>query len=224
MGVFFFIINLPLIIWVKRKKNKSQLKYTLVGLLFITGMTLLLHPHPPLSEHPLVASMVGGIILGGGIGLIIRFGGYADGIQLIAILLKRRIRLSLSELVMIINLTILLIGGFILGWEQALYSGIAYFIAYKMLHFALMGHHRLVMVWIKGKDHEDLKEKMTAACNGNITFMKNKTVRNNSQDMFAIVSSEHKDHIQTLLKTIDPTASIEITPFIQADADEYLYK
>lgn len=72
--------------------------------------TTLLHPVPAFTIDPLLAAVFGGIILGVGVGMVIRYGGSLDGTEIVAILLNKKSPFSVGEIVMFFNLFILASG------------------------------------------------------------------------------------------------------------------
>ena len=58
-------------------------------------------------DDPFLGSIFGGIILGIGVGLIIRNGGSLDGSEIVAIIWDKKSTFSVGEIVMAMNLIIL---------------------------------------------------------------------------------------------------------------------
>ena len=69
-----------------------------------------------------LGAIFGGIILGIGVGLIIRNGGSLDGSEIVAIIFDKRSTFSVGEIVMAMNLVILGAAGFVYSWNSAMYS------------------------------------------------------------------------------------------------------
>ncbi|MCG6197705.1 YitT family protein, partial [Anoxybacillus sp. LAT_38] len=80
--------------------------------------TTMLHDVRPLTEDPLLAAVFGGIILGIGVGLVIRYGGSLDGTEIVAILFNKKTPFSVGEIVMFFNVFILGSAGFVFGWDR----------------------------------------------------------------------------------------------------------
>src|SRR5699024_11604233 len=74
------------------------------------------------TTDPLLATVFGGILLGTGVGTVIRYGGALDGTEILSIMLTKKVPFSVGEIVMFFNVFIFGWAGFILGWEQAMYS------------------------------------------------------------------------------------------------------
>ncbi|MBH9787759.1 YitT family protein, partial [Clostridioides difficile] len=95
-----------------------------------------------------LATVFGGMILGVGVGIVIRYGGSLDGTEILAILANSKTPFSVGEIIMFFNIIIFTVAGFIFNWEQAMYSIIAYYIAYKMIDIVIQGLEESKSVYI----------------------------------------------------------------------------
>lgn len=64
---------------------------------------------PSLAQWPLLAALVGGLFVGVGCGLIVRIGGAAGGDDALAMLLAKRLHISIGAAYLMGDLTILLL-------------------------------------------------------------------------------------------------------------------
>jgi uncharacterized membrane-anchored protein YitT (DUF2179 family) len=112
---------------------------TLFSVICLSIGVSILHPVPGITQDILLATIFGGIILGVGVGLIIKNGGSLDGTEVIAIILDKRSGFSIGEIVMFFNLFILGGSGLLFGWDRAKYSLMAYFIAFKTIDITIEG-------------------------------------------------------------------------------------
>lgn len=85
------------------------------------------------TEEILLATVFGGMILGVGVGLIIRFGGCIDGTESLAMVISKKTNLSVGQIVLIFNLVIYTVAGFIFGFDRAMYSLLTYVITFKAI-------------------------------------------------------------------------------------------
>ncbi len=72
LGFLLFILNLPFLFVGYKQIGKTFAISTLFGISIMSIGTFLLHPVPVLTKDPLLAAVFGGIILGVGVGLVIR--------------------------------------------------------------------------------------------------------------------------------------------------------
>ena len=88
------------------------------------------------------------MILGIGVGTVIRYGGSLDGTEILAILASKKLPFSVGEIVMFFNIFILGSAGFVFSWDRAMYSILAYFVAYKTMDIVIAGLDESKSVWI----------------------------------------------------------------------------
>jgi hypothetical protein len=139
LELYLLILNLPFLYLGYLKIGKRFVLTTLFGITVLSIGTLLLYNVPVPTENPLLASLLGGACLGIGVGLVIRFGGSLDGTEIVGILLNRRTSLSVGKAIMFINLFVFSSAGFIFGWDRALLSLGAYYIASNMIDLTING-------------------------------------------------------------------------------------
>ena len=135
LGLLIAVINIPFI-WMGYKQiGKSFAVNSVVGIASLALGTLLLHDVPTIIRgDTLLVTVVGGIILGFGMGLALRNGGALDGIDMLAVLLSRKLPFGTSDLILFLNLFVFGIVSTVFGLQGAILSGLAYFIAAKVIH------------------------------------------------------------------------------------------
>ncbi len=93
LGVFLFIVNVPFLILGYKQIGKTFAISTLYGIIVMSVTTSLLHHVEAFTEEKLLAVLFGGLILGVGVGLAIRFGGSLDGVEIVSILISKKLRM-----------------------------------------------------------------------------------------------------------------------------------
>lgn len=227
MGLFLFLINVPFLFLAVPRRGQSSAVVRLAALGVTAAVTLLLDPIPPLTEHPLAASVLGGLSLGGGAGLILRIGGYTDGVNEAAYWVKRKVPLSVAELIMLFNLLVLALAGFLFGWEQALYSVIAYYLAYRSLRYLIRGYHRYTLVRIHSRQltaiRTDMKEKLGSAVSFLSEPSESDAAKESAGDLVAVIAKKDEGRLRQSLYAIDPAAVVNMMPFDSPEQAEYKY-
>lgn len=172
LGGFLFVLNLPFFYIGYKQIGKTFALSTLLGVSVMSIGTSLFHHIPSATDDPLLAAVFGGIILGVGVGLVIRFGGSLDGTEIVAILFNNRLPFSVGEIVMFFNLFILSSAGFVFGWDRAMYSLIAYYIAYKMIDLIQEGFDQSRAVWIISDNHDEIGDALISRLGRGVTYLK----------------------------------------------------
>nr|WP_197031491.1 YitT family protein [Bacillus sp. UNC438CL73TsuS30] len=172
IGIFLFILNMPFFYIGYKQIGKTFALSTLYGIIILSIATTLLHPVPAFTQDILLASVFGGIILGIGVGIVIRYGGSLDGTEILAILFNNKLPFSVGEIIMFFNLFILGSAGFVFSWDRAMYSLIAYFVAYKTIDITVTGLDESKSVWIISDNAKQIGDAIMSRLGRGVTYMK----------------------------------------------------
>ena len=120
--------------------GKSFAINSIIGIASLAVGTILMHQVPTIIHgDTLLITVVGGIIIGFGMGLALRNGGALDGIDMLAVLLSRKLPFGTSDLILFLNMFVFIIVSTVFGLQGAILSAIAYFIASKVIHIVEEG-------------------------------------------------------------------------------------
>ena len=134
LGILIAVLNIPFVILGYFQLGKSFAFYSVIGIASLAYGTSVMHRIPTIIEgDTLLVTVVGGIIIGFGMGIALRNGGALDGIDMLAVLLSRRLPFGTSDLILFLNLFVFIVVSFVFGLQGAFLSGIAYFIASKVI-------------------------------------------------------------------------------------------
>lgn len=140
LGVFLGILNIPFVYLGYKQIGKSFAILSVTGIASLSVGTLIMHRVPTIIDgDTLLVTVVGGIILGLGMGLSLRNGGALDGIDMLAVLLSRKLPFGTSDLILFLNVFVFIVVSTVFGLQGAVLSAIAYFIASKVIHIVEEG-------------------------------------------------------------------------------------
>jgi uncharacterized membrane-anchored protein YitT (DUF2179 family) len=171
LGIFIFILNIPFFFIGYKQIGKTFALSTLYGIIILSIGTTLLHPVPAFTQDILLATVFGGIVLGIGVGIVIRYGGSLDGTEILAILFNKKLPFSVGEIIMFFNLFILGSAGFVFSWDRAMYSLIAYFVAYKTIDITITGLDESKSVWIISDNSKEIGEAIMHRLGRGVTYI-----------------------------------------------------
>lgn len=213
LGIFIFIFNLPFVIVGYRQIGKTFALSTVFSVICFSIGVSVLHPVPGITQDILLATIFGGIILGAGVGVIIRNGGSLDGTEIVAIILEKRTPFSVGEIVMFFNLFILGSSGFIFGWDRAMYSLIAYFIAFKTIDITVEGLNELKAVIIVSDKNKDISEAIMARLGRGVTLLDGKGAYSGDKTnvIYVVLSRLEITKLKDIVNGFDDDALITIT-------------
>ncbi len=135
-----------------------------IGLLFISIN--------PITHDKLLIAIFGGILIGTGVGLVIRGGGVIDGAEVIAVFTGRKTGFSNSEIIMLINTIIFIVAAFQFGIETAMYSIITYFTATRATNYVVDGIEEFTAMNVISARQDEIKSFLVNELGKGITVYK----------------------------------------------------
>lgn len=211
LGIFLLLCNIPFVTLGYKKFGKEFAAYSTVGIVALASLTLVHFSHG-FTDVPILAAVFGGLFVGTGVGLVIRSGGIIDGADTIAVLIDRVTIFSVSEAIMGINAVIIGLAGFVFGWEQALYSLIAYFVAHKAIDTVIDGLDGSRSLWIVSMQVRDIGKVINELIEEPVTYLKESDPRDREPHgiMLAVVSRLQEQKVKTAVRAVDPRAYIVV--------------
>jgi uncharacterized membrane-anchored protein YitT (DUF2179 family) len=137
VGLLLFLLNSPFLVIGYSYLGRKFLILSLFAISVLSIVTFLLEPFPVLTKNPVLVILFGGLTLGIGVGLIIRYGGCLDGTEVLAILLSKRSTFSIGQYVMVFNVFIFTASIFIFGIKEAIYSLATFLVACKTIDVSI---------------------------------------------------------------------------------------
>jgi uncharacterized membrane-anchored protein YitT (DUF2179 family) len=213
LGVFIFVLNLPFLVVGYKQIGKTFVVSTLFSIITLSIGVTILHPIPGITKDILLAAVFGGITIGIGVGLIIRHGGSLDGTEIVAIILDKRTGFSVGEIVMFFNLFILSSAGLIFGWDKAMYSLIAYFIAFKVIDMTIQGLDETKEVMIVSDKPEEIAEVLMARLGRGVTFLEGKGGYSGESKyvLYTLISRLEVAKLKAIIDELDESAFVTIS-------------
>ena len=212
LSVFVVLLNIPFLYLGYKQIGKTFTISTLYSIVVLALAIQYFHTTPNITYDIFLATIFGGIVVGLGVGMIIRYGGSVDGTEIIAIISDRKTELSVGETVMIINLFILSSAGLVFGWERAMYSLIAYFIAYKVMDLVISGLEESKGVMIVSDKSDDLAETLLARLGRGVTILHGEGAYTNEPKriLYTVVTRLEVAKLKAIVKEKDPSAFLSI--------------
>ena len=99
----------------------------------------------------LLATVFGGIILGAGVGTILKNEASLDGTEILSLIISRKFGFSVGEFILIINIFIYVAAGLVFSWGSAMYSVLTYFIVSRVIDSVMEGFNSSKSVRVIGE-------------------------------------------------------------------------
>jgi len=212
LGMFLFLFNIPFIFLGYKQIGKTFALSTLYGIVILSITTTILHPVPAFTQDILLATVFGGILLGVGVGLVIRYGGSLDGTEILAILFNNKLPFSVGEIIMFFNLFILGSAGFVFSWDRAMYSLIAYFVAYKTIDITITGLDESKSVWIISDYSSQIGDAIMNRLGRGVTYLNGEGAYSGDQKkvIFCVINRLEEAKLKEIVSENDGNAFLAV--------------
>ncbi|MEH6940959.1 YitT family protein [Bacillus sp. JJ722] len=212
LGVFIFLFNIPFFFIGYKQIGKTFALSTMYGIIVLSISISLLHGMPVFTEDVLLAALFGGALIGVGIGIVMRNGGSLDGTEILAIVFNKKLPFSVGEMIMFVNIFILGSAGFVYGWDRAMYSLLAYFVAYKTIDTVLQGLDESKSAWIISDYHVEIGEALLARLGRGVTYLTGEGAYTGDEKkvIFTVITRLEEAKLKSIVEEIDPDAFLAV--------------
>jgi uncharacterized membrane-anchored protein YitT (DUF2179 family) len=212
LGLIIFLLNIPFFFIGYKQIGKTFAISTMYGIFILSITTALLHPVPAFTQDILLASVFGGIVLGIGVGIVIRYGGSLDGSEVLAILANKKLPFSVGEIIMFINLFILGSAGFVFTWDRAMYSLIAYFVAFKTIDITITGLEESKSVWVISDNYRQIGDSINSRLGRGVTYLSGEGAYSGEDKkvIFCVINRLEEAKLKEIVEGLDPSAFLAV--------------
>lgn len=211
IGGLVILMNLPLFLmgwkWIGRGLLVSSLYTMAISSLMIDGLNLL-HRFAPMD--PLLASLFGGLLVGLGLGLILRQGATTGGVDLAARLLKLKLSwLPMGRLLLFLDLTIIVTAALAFrSLNSALYGLVALYISTLVMDQVLYGLDNVKVAFIISPRHDRIRAAILEQLQRGVTLLHGRGGYTGEETQVLLCAFRQREivSLRRLVKEIDPAA------------------
>lgn len=215
LGLVIFLLNLPFIFLAWTNLGKMfvlQTFFSVSMLALATNFFESIH-HAVILDELLLVVIFGGIILGFGVGLILRNSASLDGTEILSIKLSKKFSfMTIGEFLMGINLLIYTASAFVFDLKQALYSILTYFVASKAIDAVIDGFNSSKSVRIVSEFYKEIGNAIMKELDVSVTYMKARGGYSGEEKIltYCVVSRLEMAKVKAIVKNIDPKAFLVV--------------
>ena len=212
LGVLTIVLNVPFLLVGAKKMGRMFIIKASYAMLVFSLFLEVFAPMTNMTSDSLLAVSFGGVLLGIGVGLVIRFGGCLDGTETVAILLNKKFKFPVGRTVLIFNIIIFIAAGFLFGPDRAMYSLLTYFITSKVLDIVESGMEQTKSAMIITNDAKEISAKIYEKLGRTVTIMEGEGLVSGKKVVLYCVLTRFEIHeLKEIIKTIDSSAFIAIS-------------
>ncbi|WP_372663892.1 YitT family protein [Cohnella sp.] len=210
----YFALNVPILLWGYRILGKRFIMLSMVTVLS-TALFLQIIPRIELTDDRLLAAVFGGVLVGIGASVSLRYGGSSGGFDIIASIISRYRDLPIGILTVVLNTLVVAALGFLQNdWNAALYSMLSIYLTGRLIDSVYTPHHKITL-FIVTNNTQELASRLLQLPRG-VTIIKTRgAFTSEERDMLMTVTTRYElAELRKMITEVDSKAFVNIVQTI----------
>ena len=210
------VLNIPLFVVSIRQRGFGFAKKSLYAVIILSAALWFTEiiPNPIDVGHDLLlAGFFGGVLVGAGVGLVLKAGGTTGGTDMLAAIFKfKNPTLPIENVMFVIDAIIIVSGLFVFGPINAMYAIISVLVTTKLVSVVLEGGHSAKAVFIVSPKTGEIAELVMNEIGRGATGIKARGMylKKESEMLFVVLSQNELPELREIVLGVDPKAFVTI--------------
>ncbi|MBD5395405.1 MAG: YitT family protein [Lachnospiraceae bacterium] len=214
-GTIYLILNIPVIILGIWKFGWKFTISTLYAILIVSGSTNLIGAMRPVTQEPILGAVFGGVLIGVGMGLVLRNSATTGGTDIIVKCLRQRFpHMKTGSLMLMIDAVIIGTSGLVFGnFDSVLYSIVSVMTTSVVLDMVLYGRDGAKLVYIISDRSEVITTRILNEVNIGVTHLEGSGAYQNKEKkvIMCVVKKQLAYKVEEIVKEEDTSAFMIIS-------------
>lgn len=213
VGMTSLALNVPLFILGYRSMGRVFAFRSLVTTVLFSILIDFL-PVGAVTTDPLLGSVFGGVLLGGGLGLILRAGATTGGSDMVARMVHARFQhISVGAFLMSIDFLVVLAAGFFIKVEYALYAFISIYLSSRLIDTVMEGFRKQKACYVISKSYDLVKQELMEKLDRGVTLLHAQGGYSGEDRpmLLCILSAQEVGQLKAIVRQADEEAFVFIT-------------
>lgn len=200
-------------------------KFTIFScvMIILTSVFTDMIPSYPITYDILLISIFGGIVTGTAISMCLFADATSGGTDFIAIFLSKKYGIDAWNYILVGNAVILLVAGYLFGWNKALYSIIFQFTSTQMVHLCYKRYKKNTLFIITQHPEEVAKAISETTRHASTTFHGFGTYEKKERTLiYSVVGREEVKKVVSNIRAVDDKVFINIIKTEQLEGNFYI--
>ncbi|GAA0404963.1 YitT family protein [Paenibacillus motobuensis] len=206
------IINGLLLIVGYKFLDRQTTVYTILAVAF-NSLFLHLTEGWTIASHELTINAVfAGVLVGTGIGLIVRVGGTTAGTVILARIANKFLDWNISYALLFFDLIVAFSSYFIIGPEKLMLTIVALYVGTKVMDFIIEGLNPKKAIMIISEKQNDIAEMVITEMDRGVTVLSGHGyyTKNPKEVLYIVISKQEVSTLKKIVKSIDQAAFLTI--------------
>lgn len=180
-----------------------------------------------LSDHLMLACLMGSVLIGVGCGIVVKSQATTGGTDIIAMILQKYANIRFSNGILIVDAIVVAFGLLVIGfgigtaddstqpsWHLSFYSLIAIYVTSRVLAYVINGAKDDKLIFVIGSgDMTEFNRFILEDLDRSATYIKSRGLYSNKEKemLFLVVSHKEVTSVKHKIKEVDPRAFVVVT-------------
>lgn len=212
LSILTILFNVPFLIIGSKKMGLKFVVKSIYAMVIFSIFLEVFKGWTNVTDQLLLAVCFGGVILGAGVGIVIRFGGCLDGTETVAIMLNRKFKWPVGRTVLIFNIAIYAIAGLLFGFDRAMYSLLTYFITSKIIDLVENGFDQAKAAMIITNESKEIAERIYQQLGRTVTMMEGEgLISGKKVVLYCVLTRLEIYELKRLINSVDASAFVVVS-------------
>ncbi len=213
LSILVIVINIPFFFVGYKALGKRFLLRAVIAMAAFSGFLEVCKLIPTVTSSELLAVVFGGVLLGVGVGTVLRHGGCLDGTEIAAMLLSKNVSASTGQIIFMINIFIYITAGILFGWDRAMLSLLTYFITFKLIDIVQEGMEQAKAAMIITDHAADIADTIYQQLGRTCTFISAEGLVSGSTKtvLYCVITRVEVNQLKRIISEADVSAFVTIS-------------
>ncbi len=213
VGLMSAVINVPLFLLSWKQMGRTFAARSLVAMM-VLSLFLDAFPMFAITEDLLLATILGGGILGVGLALVLMGNATTGGTDLASAMIQRLLpHVSFGMILLIIEILIVSFSGLVFGVHLALYAAVSLFLTSRIVDMLQEGVASSRLFFIISPRAERIAQRILTELERGVTELDGRGVYSGAQTnvLFSVVAKQEVHAVKQIIHDEDPNAFVVLT-------------
>jgi len=218
VGGISLVLNVPLFLLSIRQLG---LRFGLKSLLGTVLLSFFIDhlPISPITREPMLAAIFGAVLVGFGIGLIVRGGATTGGSEMLGKLINRHLRIvSIGAVCLGVDALVITSSAFVFNVDRALMAMVSAYLLNRVLDVTLVGFNHSKAYYIISDHGQQIAQRILKEMNRGVTGLKGQGMFSGQDKTVLMCVISHLEALQLrrIVAQTDPSAFVIVTDVREA--------
>ncbi|MBQ8312558.1 MAG: YitT family protein [Clostridia bacterium] len=213
VGMTSLIMNIPLFLLGYKAMGRVFVFRSLVATV-IFSLAIDLIKLPAMTVDPLLGTLYGGLLLGVGLGLILRGGATTGGTDMIARMVHSKMPfITVGVFLLMIDCLVVILAGAVMGTSEGLYAMISIFISSKVIDMVMAGFSSNKACFIITKQWDEVTQHILHGMDRGVTQLTARGAYSGEERpvVLCVVSRQEVARLKDIVREADENAFMFVT-------------